>query len=153
MDPLKTKVIGIKMTSVLLFALGHTLTAFGFYFNHRFVLHGKLGKLPLLKNGKRLHALHHANPYGKEAFKNINIPSYIVLLIFSIFALCAVVSIPLALGCISMFFYYEIVHRLIHSYDDWSFIHKHHKKHHENPRVNFSGTQPWIDRIFNTMAH
>ena len=54
------------MGVILYFTLGHILSALIVYLNHRFVFHGSLGRLPLFKASKYLHALHHAHAYDEE---------------------------------------------------------------------------------------
>ena len=45
------------LQGILLFLMGHVGAALAVYFNHRYVFHGNLGHLPLLKETRRKHIL------------------------------------------------------------------------------------------------
>lgn len=139
------------LTNLLLFVIGHLMGAFAIYFNHRFVLHGKLGKLPLLRKTMIMHGLHHAHSYTDDCLDYIDIPVWGWVGLLSISAIVTYISIPLGLGLVSLWFYYEIVHRYIHFQGKDGKFGQHHRRHHEKPNINFSGVHPWIDSLFNTM--
>jgi sterol desaturase/sphingolipid hydroxylase (fatty acid hydroxylase superfamily) len=115
----------------LLIFIGHFVAAIAVYLNHRFVFHGRLGKLPVLRRLKRLHSLHHVHAYDEERndfFEPLWVRSLFFIVIASIGYL---INWGFSFGVLS-------IH---HAY--------HHKK---NPFTNFSGIYPFIDKIFGTMA-
>lgn len=137
--------------SILLVVLGFFISSLLFYFNHRFVSHGPLGKLPLLRHMKRLHLVHHKNDYNSKRNEHLLLPFWSKLLFLAVFGLICLFSIPLAVGCISYVFYYEWKHYQIHNGDKSSKCYHHHYLHHrKSARHNFSGTMPIIDKIFGT---
>jgi sterol desaturase/sphingolipid hydroxylase (fatty acid hydroxylase superfamily) len=126
---------------------GHCFGAFLFYFVHRFIFHGKLGSLPLLKRIKRIHTLHHARPQDLE---RLFFPNWSKILIAAIMTLVGVVSIPFAFGVCSFFPVYAYRHWMAHQGSEASWA-KHHMYHHKvNPKVNFGGIYPIVDNIFKT---
>jgi sterol desaturase/sphingolipid hydroxylase (fatty acid hydroxylase superfamily) len=127
--------------------------AFAIYFNHRFVLHGKLGKLPVLRKTMIMHGLHHAHSYTDDCLDYINIPVWGWITLLSLTGLLTYLSLPMGLGLLSCWVYYEIMHRYIHFQGKDGSFGVHHRLHHEKPNINFSGVHPWIDRIFNTTGH
>lgn len=139
------------MMTAILFVLGHLTGAFGIYLNHRFILHGKLGKLPLLNKAMVMHGLHHAHSYTDDCLEYIAIPSWGWAMLLGVTGISIAVSPAFGVGLASCWLYYEIMHRYIHFEGRDGEFGQHHRRHHEKPNINFSGVHPWIDRIFNTM--
>jgi len=137
--------------SAVLFALGHIISALLVYFNHRFVFHGKLGKLPILSNLRLLHIEHHRHAYDEKRNEHFE-PIWVTLSLFSVIALVGLyINIPLACGMASFAAVYAYRHKRIHNKDKDSFFSIHHRYHHtRNAKRNFSGVYPVIDRIFGT---
>jgi sterol desaturase/sphingolipid hydroxylase (fatty acid hydroxylase superfamily) len=139
--------------SLVLFLFGHALSSLLVYLNHRFVLHGKLGKLPLLKDFRQLHIAHHRHAYDDE--RNLHFePLWLTgSLFFIIGGIGVLVNGYLALGMASFAGLYAYRHKRIHNKDESSYFSKHHRYHHtRNGRVNFSGIYPWIDKLFGTFV-
>lgn len=135
----------------VVFLLGHLCGALGFYLNHRFIMHGKLGRLPLLKNVKRLHALHHAHPYDHLRNDHLIIPVWGKILMMGLIALLSVFSFPFAMGGLSFFIYYGYRHYNIHNHDHESHFYLHHHFHHSHDSLaNYSGVYPFVDKVFLT---
>jgi len=136
---------------VVLFGVGFFMTSVMFYLNHRFVGHGPLGKWPLLHHIKRLHLIHHRNDYNDKRNEHLVLPMWSKFLFFAVFGLFAMVSIPLASGYISYVVYYSWMHYKIHNHDKSSKCYNHHYGHHRKSiKHNFSGTMPFIDKLFGT---
>jgi sterol desaturase/sphingolipid hydroxylase (fatty acid hydroxylase superfamily) len=130
---------------------GFFFTSLMFYFNHRFVGHGSLGKLPILKHMRRLHMIHHRNDYNENRNKHLVLPIWGKIIFLSIFAIVSLLSFSFALGYISYVIYYGWLHHKIHNDDQTGLCSRHHFIHHrKSARHNFSGTMPFIDRIFGT---
>ena len=137
--------------SIAFFFLGYCSAALAWYFNHRFVFHGSLGNLPVLKRYRRLHTIHHQNAYNHRRNNFIFIPLWGHALLFSI-------SIPVFLfspwawaGCVAFAFVYGVKHHRLHNEDVNAPYGKHHLIHHTvAPTYNFSGVHPIIDKIFGT---
>jgi len=126
---------------------GHCFGAFLFYFFHRFIFHGKLGKLPVLKRIKKIHSMHHARP---EDLEKLFFPNWSKVLIAGIMIVLGSISLPFAVGLCSFFPVYTYRHWEAHheSEADWA---KHHMYHHKvNPKVNFGGIYPVLDAVFKT---
>jgi len=137
--------------NVLLMILGFFISSLLFYFNHRFVAHGRLGRLPLLCHMRKLHLIHHANDYNSKRNDYLLLPFWSKILFFIAFGLISFLSFPIAVGCLSYVFYYEWKHYQIHNGDKSSKCYHHHYAHHrKSAKYNFSGTMPIIDRIFGT---
>ena len=135
----------------LYFAFGYSLAALIWYLNHRFVFHGSLGHLPLFKQYRRLHTLHHQNAYNRRRNRFIFIPiwGHILLLLASIPAF--VLSPWCWLGCTAFAVVYGYRHYNMHNGDENSWYARHHLIHHSiAPDYNFSGVHPIIDMIFGT---
>tara|TARA_Y100000593_G_scaffold11444_2_gene20569 strand:- start:516 stop:944 length:429 start_codon:yes stop_codon:yes gene_type:complete len=132
-------------------ALGHVSGAFILYLNHRFVFHGRLGKIFFLKPGRLLHARHHAHAYDRRRNNYIKAPLWGALAISSLILLSGLaIHWFFALGLLTFSMLYSRRHEAIHNRDNYSEFYHHHKIHHENPKVNFSGIYPTIDKIFGT---
>ena len=131
----------------LLFVAGHIFGALLFYFTHRFIFHGKLGKLPLLRLIRKIHTRHHAKPHALErAF----FPWWAKIMIAATMILAGFINLPFALGVCSFFPVYTYRHWKAHNGSDayWA---KHHMHHHlKEPASNFGGIYPIIDVIFRT---
>jgi len=137
--------------SLLLFILGHIASSLLVYFNHRIIFHGKLGKLPVLRDLRKLHMEHHRHAYDDERNKHFE-PAWVTILLFSIMgAIGFFINTPFALGMVSFAALYAYRHKRIHNEDKDSVFSIHHRHHHKrNARKNFSGVYPIIDRIFGT---
>lgn len=130
---------------------GFFFTSFMFYLNHRFVGHGPLGKWPLLNHIKRLHLIHHKNDYNEKRNDHLKLPNWTKLIFILVFGLASFASLPFAIGYISYVFYYSWLHYRIHNSDRTSAFYHHHYYHHRKSiKHNFSGTMPFIDKIFGT---
>ena len=123
------------------------------YLNHRFVFHGRLGRLPLLRKTRKLHILHHLHAYDHERNYHFE-PLWFKISFYCFFvALGFFVSWPFALGLLSFALLYSYRHRNIHNDDKTSRFSAHHYYHHKlDSRKNFSGVYPVIDRVFKTAA-
>ena len=134
---------------ILLLIAGHCLGSLIFYCTHRFIFHGNLGKLPILKMLRKIHTIHHANPHDLEkAF----FPSWSKPIIGAVMIGVGILNLPLAIGVCSFFPVYAYRHWKAHNGSDahWA---RHHMSHHlENPRANFGGIYPIVDVIFRTNA-
>ena len=130
---------------------GFFVTSLMFYLNHRFVGHGKLGKLPLLRYIRRMHMIHHRNDYNDKRNDHLLLPIGAKLLFLAAFILISFVSVSFAIGYIAYVFYYEWLHYKMHNDDQTGVCSRHHFIHHrKSAKHNFSGTMPLIDRIFGT---
>lgn len=133
-----------------MFFCGHMIAAFATYFNHRFVFHGPLSKLPFLKMTAKIHSLHHVYAY-KDYDPYILVPFWGKVIITSLIMLLAVFDVWLMLGALSFSFLYMYRHWAIHNTDFYSKFHFHHEHHHRrNPYSNLSGVYPFVDRLFGT---
>ena len=118
---------------ILLLILGHFFAALFVYLNHRFVFHGKLGNLPLLKKCRQ----------------HIFVPLWAKILFILVYSLVGYVfSGWFALGMASFSGYYSINHLKIHEKLLKTHSYYHHIDHHGRPDNNFSGMYPFIDQIF-----
>jgi len=133
----------------LLLAIGHCLGALTFYFTHRFIFHGKLGKLPLLKKIRKMHTLHHAKPGDLE---RTFFPWWAKILIAIVMIGVGTLNLPLAFGRCSFFPVYAYRHWKAHNGADahWAQHHMHH--HLRDIKTNFGGIYPIVDIIFRTNA-
>jgi len=162
------------ISSIALFTCGYVAAALAYYFNHRYIFHGK-AKGPrfikrLWKKYALLHSMHHAHwkPGNGETAHWLRVPWYgkiagalIIALMWHFLSLWA------ALGILAFFIVYGIKHGSIHGYapkpfkskfplelKEWksaSHAWKHHMSHHLGaPNVNHSGVHPFIDRLFGT---
>lgn len=130
---------------------GFFITSLMFYFNHRFVGHGSLGKWPILKHMRRLHLIHHRNDYNEKRNNHLHLPFWSKVIFFTIFLALSVVSLGFAVGYIFYVIYYEWLHFKMHNDNQEGICSRHHFIHHrKSARHNFSGTMPFIDRIFGT---
>ena len=130
---------------------GFFFTSLMFYLNHRFVGHGPLGKWPLLRHMRRMHLIHHKNDYNEKRNKHLFLPFWAKLLFLGVFLLISLISISFAVGYISYALYYEWLHHRMHNDDQAGSFSKHHYIHHrKSARHNFSGTMPFIDKLFGT---
>ena len=135
------------LSALMLIAFGHILGAYIFYFFHRHIFHGMLGRLPLLKSWKKIHSKHHADPKDPGSFF---FPLWANILIWSIAGGLALINLPIAVGVFSFFPVYAYRHRRSHegANSRWA---EHHMRHHlSNPRANFCGTYPYVDKILGT---
>lgn len=133
------------------FVLGHFIGAFGLYFTHRFVFHGKLGNTWPLKFLKKLHLMHHKHYNDEHKDDFILVPAWARLALTSALLLfICLVSIPVGLGILSFAVLYMKRHWDIHHGDTESIFYHHHNLHHRQANVNHSGIYPFIDYIFGT---
>tara|TARA_B100000131_G_scaffold321418_1_gene372068 strand:+ start:367 stop:825 length:459 start_codon:yes stop_codon:yes gene_type:complete len=140
--------IVIAITMVI---AGHFFCALLVYLNHRFVFHSKLGNLPLLKNVRRLHSLHHAHAYNEKRNDYILVPiKYNIFLAIVIVMIGIYINVWFAAGIVTFSALYSKRHYDIHNNDKSSVFFSHHRLHHINPKYNFSGIYPFIDAIFKT---
>tara|TARA_B100000902_G_scaffold115578_1_gene116463 strand:- start:459 stop:890 length:432 start_codon:yes stop_codon:yes gene_type:complete len=131
--------------------IGFFMGAMLFYLNHRFVAHGPLGKLPLLKYIRKMHLKHHRYDYTPNRNEHLLLPTWAKILFFLVFLIISSISFYFALGIISYVIYYEWMHYRIHNTHMNTLCGTHHRIHHrQSPRHNFSGTMPFIDKIFGT---
>jgi sterol desaturase/sphingolipid hydroxylase (fatty acid hydroxylase superfamily) len=136
---------------ILLGVVGFFTTSLMFYLNHRFVGHGPLGKWPVLRYIKKMHLIHHRNDYNEKRNDYLFLPLWAKLSFLSVFGLFSLISLPFAIGYISYVFYYEWMHHKIHNHDKSSKCYTHHYIHHRKSiKHNFSGTMPFIDKLFGT---
>ena len=139
------------MVFALLAVVGFFFTSLLFYLNHRFVGHGRLGKWPLLKYIRKMHMIHHRNDYNEKRNDHLLLPIGAKALFLLAFLLICLVSFPFALGCLAYSLYYEWLHYKMHNDSQEGMCSKHHFIHHrKSARHNFSGTMPFIDKIFGT---
>tara|TARA_Y100000593_G_C4147278_1_gene255231 strand:+ start:151 stop:615 length:465 start_codon:yes stop_codon:yes gene_type:complete len=144
--------MGLQVWNIVFYVfLGHLLAAVGFYLNHRFVMHGKFGRLPYLKKIKRLHALHHAHPYDEKRNNHLIIPLWGKLLMACLIAVLSSFNFWFAIGVLSFFLLYGYRHYRIHNGDNKSRFYYHHHYHHVyDASVNYSGIYPVVDNVFRT---
>ena len=136
---------------IMFITVGHFFGALLVYLNHRFIFHTKLGNLPLLKNLKKLHAMHHAHAYNEQRNKYILVPfMWIIAIFIKIILIGVLINIWFAIGIGTFSLLYSYRHYAIHNNDKSSRFFRHHKMHHINPKYNFSGIYPFIDFIFRT---
>ena len=139
------------MLFIFLLVLGFFFTSLMFYLNHRFVGHGKLGKWPILKYIRRMHLVHHRNDYNDKRNDHLKLPIWSRILFFITFLMVSLISLPFACGYLLYVFYYEWLHYRMHNDDQTGTCSRHHFIHHrKSARHNFSGTMPFIDKIFGT---
>ena len=139
------------MLSLGLFATGYYIAAIGWYLNHRFVFHGPLGKLPILKKFARAHAQHHQFAYKGDIDRYIFVPDWGHLLLFLVSSPLLFFSPMLWSGACAFACFYNMQHYAMHYGQRQSTRGRHHEFHHSvNPGVNFSGIHPIIDRVFGT---
>ena len=139
------------LSAATLVVVGHFFCALLVYLNHKFVFHSRLGNLPVLKNIKRLHALHHAHAYNEKRNDYILVPNkYNIILASLIILIGLYINAWFAIGLATFSILYSRRHYEIHNNDKESKFFKHHELHHINPKYNFSGIYPFIDFIFGT---
>ena len=136
---------------IVQFLFGYAMAALAWYLNHRFVFHGKLGKLPILKEFKSLHTIHHRKAYATDRNEYILIPAWGHTLLLCISAPVLYLSWAMWLGCVCFAVVYGLRHYRMHNGDTDSAYGRHHFLHHTtHPMHNFSGVHPIIDKIFKT---
>ena len=134
-------------TSLLVLVAGHLSGAYMFYFFHRYIFHGKLGKLPVLKRWKAIHTQHHRTPEDPGSFF---FPWWANIIIWSFAGSLFYLSPVFSLGMFSFFATYTYRHRSAHQGSETPSALHHMSHHRKNPLSNFSGTYPFIDRVFGT---
>lgn len=137
------------LISIVLFLAGHTAGCLLFYFTHRFVFHGRLGKLPLLRKIRAIHTGHHARPYLLE---KALFPAWAKVVVGLIMLLAFFVNLPFTIGVCSFFPVYSYRHWMAHNGSDayWARHHMHH--HIKDPKTNFGGIYPIVDKLFRTSS-
>jgi sterol desaturase/sphingolipid hydroxylase (fatty acid hydroxylase superfamily) len=138
--------MGIILT-LLMIAVGHLAGAYSFYFFHRHIFHGKLGKLPILKSWKRIHTNHHADPKDPG---NFFFPMWANIIIWTFSASLIFINWPFAAGLFSFFILYAYRHRKAHEGTQSRWAHHHMSHHNSYPKANFSGTYPFLDKVLGT---
>ncbi len=130
---------------------GFFITSLMFYLNHRFVGHGKLGKWPILRYIRRMHLIHHKNDYNEKRNNYLKLPLWSKALFFISFLILSLMSLSFAIGYLFYVLYYEWLHYKMHNDDKTGWCSNHHFIHHrKSARHNFSGTMPFIDKLFGT---
>ena len=132
---------------LFVFFAGHAFGALSFYFFHRAIFHGSLGRYPLLKNWKSIHTAHHADP---EDPGNFFFPLWANILIWTMSGVVVWLTPAFGLGMFSFFALYSYRHRSAHTGANTRWAHHHMSHHTAFPRANFSGTYPVIDKLFGT---
>jgi sterol desaturase/sphingolipid hydroxylase (fatty acid hydroxylase superfamily) len=135
------------ISALLFFMIGHFFGAYMFYFFHRYIFHGSLGKYPLLKQWRLIHTKHHRNPNDPGSFF---FPWWANLLIWVLAAGLFFVSSAFAIGLASFFAYYAYMHRSAHVGADTRSGRHHRSHHYGKANANFSGAYPFIDKLFGT---
>ena len=130
-----------------LFAVGHVFAAMMFYSFHRFIFHGPLGKLPVLRDLKARHTAHHAGPEDPGRFF---FPWWANAIIWAGAAVMLWALPALGIGLFSFFGIYAYRHRRAHLGTDSRWAHHHMSHHFSDPRSNFSGTYPIFDKLLGT---
>lgn len=129
----------------VLFLGGHIIGALSFYSFHRYIFHGSLGKLPVLRGWKAQHTAHHAAPEDPGHFF---FPAWANAIIWAGTAALTWASPAFGLGLFSFFGVYAYRHRKAHLGTQSRWAHHHMSHHFKFPRANFSGTYPIVDRLF-----
>lgn len=137
-----------QVNSTICFISGHIFSVFMLYFNHRFILHGFLGKMKLLKRARYLHALHHKNAYTER--ESIRTPISITVILAVMICIVMKLQIFCGLGIASAWLYYEVMHNWLHGGGRFTKLGRLHETHHRRPHKNFSGIHPWLDVLFGT---
>ena len=135
------------VTLLALAGAGHASGALLFYSFHRFIFHGPLGRLPVLRHWRSIHTRHHRRPHDPGAFF---FPWWANISIWAAAVALFLVSPAFGGGMISFFCLYAYRHRQAHlgSTRRWAIHHQSH--HYLSPKANFSGSWPIIDRLFGT---
>ena len=123
------------ISAMFMFLLGHFVAALLVYLNHRFIFHGKLGRLPIIKHYTKFHTMHHAHAYDDKMEDHMFVPWWGQLLITSaILSTSLIFGWWFAFGVLSLSLYYMYKHLAIHRWAVDSEIARHHKIHHlKNP--------------------
>ena len=141
----------MKISTVLIaITVGHLAGAYMFYFFHRYIFHGHLGKYPILRQWKAIHTKHHRNPKDPGS---LFFPWWANIAIWSFTASLLFVVPYFSLGMLSFFCLYSYRHRVAHLGSNTRSAKHHMSHHHEHVLANFSGTYPFIDRLFGTYEH
>ena len=135
------------MSALLLLVAGHFLGAYMFYFFHRYIFHGPLGRYPLLKRWKAIHTLHHGKPDDPGTFF---FPWWANTAIWLLAAGLFFMIPALAIGLASFFAYFAYRHRAAHTGSNTRSGRHHRSHHYGRSAANFSGAYPFIDKLFGT---
>lgn len=140
------------MLGLILFVFGHLLMSLFFYCNHRFIFHGKLGKLPLLRSWRRVHTNHHRDYFGSDKKKAVGLlPIWGWGLFIAACFSFGFLNPWLAAGLFSYVITYEIAHSMAHLDPKrfrWTWMH--HLHHHKNVKKNFASIYVFWDKMFRT---
>ena len=135
------------MSALLLFGVGHFFGAYMFYFFHRYIFHGALGRYPLLRQWREIHTQHHLKPHDPGTFF---FPWWANITIWTLAAGLFFIIPALAIGMGSFFGLYAYRHRAAHVGVN-TVSGRHHRSHHYGkPTANFSGAYPFVDKLFGT---
>jgi sterol desaturase/sphingolipid hydroxylase (fatty acid hydroxylase superfamily) len=130
--------------------IGHLVAALVLYLNHRFVFHGRLGRLPLLRSTRKLHTQHHQHTFDDRVNEFLMTPTWGKLSLGTLFFTSAfIITAGFAFGLLTFARVYGYRHLITHNGDRSEFA-LHHMHHHHRPHVNFAGVYPIFDRIFGT---
>jgi len=140
------------MEPVLLIVVGHLIAAVLFYLNHRYVFHGWLGNLKILKSWKKVHTMHHKNDYNSQWKKYALIPWWGWMgLSAACFAIGYFTHAFFGVGIFSYILSYEVTHYYLHKYPKKHYLNQfHHHHHRKDAKKNFATFWTIIDRIFRT---
>ena len=133
------------ITSIALAGAGHLFAALLFYFFHRCIFHGPLGRWPILRNWAAIHTAHPRAPDEPGAFF---FPWWANVAVWAFAGVLFALHPAFGAGMFSFFALYAYRHRRAHlgSKSRWAVHHQSH--HYVVPRANFSGTWPVLDRVF-----
>lgn len=141
------------MSHLLALALGALGWTFAEYVIHRFDGHGMKGKTPFSKE----HLAHHADPQTFAATWKKTLLALVVFPTMATLGNLAVgpVGITFAVGFITMYGTYEVLHRRIHTHaplNAWGeWARRHHLVHHHvAPKMNHGVTTSLWDHVFGT---
>jgi len=130
--------------------LGHLSGALVLYLNHRFVFHGRFGRLPLVRSMRKLHTHHHRHSFDDQVNTYLKTPAWGRVSLTLLFLAAGIIVSPgFAAGLVTFAFVYAYRHRITHNGDTSKFA-IHHMHHHQKANVNFAGVYPIFDRIFFT---
>ena len=137
----------VFLSALLFLVSGHLAGTYLFYFFHRHIFHGSLGRYPVLSQLRAIHTRHHSRPDDPDTYL---FPWWANLIIWSSLSSLFLIAPMFSIGIASFFMYYAYRHRSAHTGKDTKAA-RHHKSHHyKNPAANFSGAHPFVDRVFGT---
>ena len=137
------------LSVVIAFVIGFIVYGGGLEYGfHRFIYHGKLKRI------KKMHLIHHKFPQAL-----VSSPPYVTAILLLIFHLIFLSLLGYQLGCAFVggiafgYFWYIIIHHMIHHVDnDRSVLLNHfkaeHQIHHEHAKENYCVSQPYWNSIY-----